>query len=113
MNDSFGKAVRKARLAHNLTQEQLAERVGIDRQTISNIENHKGNPKFEILFPLIRTLKITPSEIFYPEFQEENPGLHQLRALLADCTKEEAENLVAMSKARLPILRAKGKFEAQ
>lgn len=106
MNKSLGKAVRKARLAQNLTQGQLAERIGIDQRTVLNIENHKGNPKFEVLFPLIRALKIDPNEVFYPELQEENPALHQLQALISDCSQDEAAALVAVCQALLPTLRA-------
>lgn len=105
MNDPLGNMVRKARLAHGLTQEQLAELIGIDQRTILNIENHKGNPKFEILFPLIRALKIDPSEIFYPELQEGTPALGQLRALLSDCSADEAATLVAVCRSLLPTLR--------
>ncbi len=107
MNDSLGKVVRKARLAHGLTQEQLAELIGIDQRTILNIENHKGNPKFELLFPLIRTLKIDPSEIFYPELQDSKPALHQLQALLSDCSEDEAQDLLALCQSALPIFQAR------
>lgn len=107
MNKSLGKAVRKARLAQNLTQGQLAERIGIDQRTVLNIENHKGNPKFEVLFPLIRALKIDPNEVFYPELQEENPALHQLQALVSDCSEDEARDLLALCQSALPIFRAK------
>lgn len=103
----LGNAVRKARVQQNLTQGQVAERIGIDQRTVLNIENHKGNPKFEILFPLIRTLQIDPSEIFYPELKEESPALRQLQLLIADCSTGEAEDLVAMCKSVLPILRAR------
>ncbi len=107
MNDSLGKVVRKARLARGLTQEQLAELIGIDQRTILNIENHKGNPKFELLFPLVRTLKIDPSEIFYPELQDNKPSLRQLQALLADCSEDEAQDLLALCQSALPIFRAR------
>ncbi|MBS5432901.1 MAG: helix-turn-helix transcriptional regulator [Firmicutes bacterium] len=37
-----------------LSQAQLADKPHIDARTILNIENGKGNPKLEILYPLIR-----------------------------------------------------------
>ena len=33
-----GEAIRKARLAQNLTQEQLGERIGVQRAQISKLE---------------------------------------------------------------------------
>lgn len=35
----LGKYLKKERMQKNLTQEQLAERAGLDRSTISQIEN--------------------------------------------------------------------------
>ena len=50
---SLGNAVKKARKARDLTQVQVAEKIGIDSRTIINIENYNGNPKMEILYSLI------------------------------------------------------------
>ncbi len=37
-----GETIRKARLAQNLTQEELGERIGVQRAQISKIENGKS-----------------------------------------------------------------------
>jgi ribosome-binding protein aMBF1 (putative translation factor) len=37
-----GEAIRNARLRQNLTQEQLGERVGVQRAQISRLESGKG-----------------------------------------------------------------------
>lgn len=37
-----GEAIRKARLAQNLTQEQLGERIGVQRAQISRLEKGKS-----------------------------------------------------------------------
>jgi transcriptional regulator with XRE-family HTH domain len=41
---SIGEKLKQARLAVNLTQETMAEKVGVSRQTISNWENGKSYP---------------------------------------------------------------------
>ena len=51
---SLGDAVKRAREKSGLTQNKVAEIVDIDSCTILNIENYKGNPKMEVLYPLIR-----------------------------------------------------------
>ena len=51
-------AIKKARLELGLTQEQVAEKSGTDVRTIINMEQGRGNPKLETLFPLIQTLKM-------------------------------------------------------
>lgn len=61
---SLGDAVRRARGKLNLTQGEVAAQANMDSRTILNIENYKGNPKLEILYPLIRTLHLDPQEIF-------------------------------------------------
>ena len=47
-----------------LSQEKLAELLDVDYKTINFIENHKGNPTFEIVYQLIRVLKLDAREIF-------------------------------------------------
>lgn len=43
LHDYFvGEAIRKARLAQHLTQEQLGERVGVQRAQISRLEKGKS-----------------------------------------------------------------------
>ncbi len=87
---NLGDAVKKARSKTTLTQAQVAEKADIDNRTVLNIENNKGNPKLEVLYPLIRTLKIDLTEIFYPEVHRNSPSLNQLRILIEECTEEAA-----------------------
>ncbi|MFR8246787.1 MAG: helix-turn-helix transcriptional regulator [Roseburia sp.] len=45
------RVVRAAREEAHLSQAALAEQIGCDERTIPNIENDRGNPKFEVLLP--------------------------------------------------------------
>jgi DNA-binding XRE family transcriptional regulator len=72
-----------------------------------NIENFKGNPKLEILYPLIRMLNIDAQEVFYPELQQESPHLRQLMQLMSDCSDQEAETLIPIIQTILTALRSK------
>ena len=103
----LGEAVRNARAKTTLTQAQVAEKVGVDNRTVLNIENNKGNPKLEVLYPLIRTLKIDPTEVFYPEVHRDSPSLNQLRLMIEDCNEEEAEALIPVFESILNALRDK------
>ncbi len=60
----LAKAVRNARLERGLSQEKLAEILGLDTRTILNIEAGRGNPKFDKLYTLITYLKIPTDTIF-------------------------------------------------
>ena len=61
---TLGTVIRKAREEQGMSQASLAEKLGIDVRTIINIENFRGNPKFEVLYPLVTTLRIPADRIF-------------------------------------------------
>ena len=46
---NLAKVVRAAREEAHLSQAALPEQIGCDERTILNIENDRGNPKFEVL----------------------------------------------------------------
>lgn len=101
----LGDSIRKARISMDLTQYQLADAVGIDPRTILNIENHKGNPKMEILYPLIRTLNIDANEIFYPEQETTSQTINHIHRIISSCTESEADTLLPIIQSVLSALR--------
>ena len=103
----LGDVVKSARKRMDLTQNEVADSIDVDVRTIINIENFKGNPKLEVLYPLIRSLKIDSREIFYPEMQRESPALRQLRLLVEDCSEEEAAAIIPVLQAVVSALRDK------
>ena len=92
-SQTLGDVVRRARTKLDLTQNQVADSIDVDVRTVMNIENYKGNPKMEVLYPLVRALEIDSREIFHPEMQRESPALRQLRVLVESCSEEEAETI--------------------
>jgi transcriptional regulator with XRE-family HTH domain len=66
----FGKRLRRLRRQADFTQEQLAERVGVSVEFISNMERGINAPSFETLEKLGVSLDIKVSELF--EFQTED-----------------------------------------
>lgn len=101
----LGDAVKRARGKSGLTQNEVADAANIDARTVLNIENYKGNPKLEVLFPLVRTLKIDAREIFNPEMQRESHSLRHLRLLVEECSEEEAAAMIPVFEAVLAALR--------
>ena len=102
---TLGDAVKRARGKSGLTQSEVADAANVDVRTVLNIENYKGNPKMEVLYPLISVLKIDTKEVFYPEMQRESPALSQLRLLIEDCTEEEAASIIPIFNSVLSVLR--------
>ena len=103
----LGDVVRKARKKMGLTQDEVASAADIDVRTVINIENYRGNPKLEVLFPLVRCLKIDPMDIFYPEMQRDTPELKKLRLFIEECSEEEATAMIPIFQAVLSALRDK------
>ena len=56
--------VRELRLKMDLTQENLADRVGVSRQTINAIENERYNPSLELALKLGEIFAEAVEDIF-------------------------------------------------
>lgn len=102
----LGDTVKKARKKMGLTQNQVAVLTNSDERTIMNIENYKANTTMEVLYPLIRTLRIDPRDIFCPEMGKESPTHYQLQLLINGCSEEEAAALIPVCQAVISALRA-------
>jgi putative transcriptional regulator len=60
--------IRKLRFERNeLTQQDLAERVGVTRQTINAIELGKYSPSLEVAFRIAAVLQVPLDQVFRHE----------------------------------------------
>jgi putative transcriptional regulator len=66
---SVTNSVRALRFAHDeMTQADLAERVGVTRQTVIAIEQGRYSPSLELAFQIARAFKVPLEDVFhYPE----------------------------------------------
>ena len=103
---TLGNVVKQARLGQKLTQLEVAERIQADERTILNIEHYKGNPKLEILWPLLRTLEIDANTVFYPEKARDSSDMTRLQLLLADCSEDELKLLLPICESVLDAFRS-------
>ncbi|OCA90022.1 helix-turn-helix transcriptional regulator [Pradoshia sp. D12] len=62
--------VKVARVRVGLTQQQLAEAVGITRQTVSLIEKGKYNPSLKLCLQICYTVNTKLDEIFWIEKED-------------------------------------------
>ena len=58
--------IRERRKELGLSQEELAKKCGVSRQTINAIENNKYDPTLSLAFSLARELSIKVDELFTP-----------------------------------------------
>ena len=61
---NFGEQVKKKRKQANLSQEELAEKLGVHRTYMSFIERGQRNPSLLMVFKISRALKIKLPELF-------------------------------------------------
>lgn len=57
--------LKSARASLDMSQEQLAEAVGVTRQTIGMIEAGKFNPSLQLCIAICKTLGKTLNDIFW------------------------------------------------
>lgn len=62
--------IKELRARHNLTQEQLADKIGVRRETILFIESGKYNPSLKLAFQIAKELKSKIEEVFFFEDEE-------------------------------------------
>ena len=59
--------LKAARAAMDLSQQQLAERVGVSRQTISAIEKGDYKPTINLCISICKALNKTQDDLFWEE----------------------------------------------
>ncbi|MCO1578340.1 MULTISPECIES: helix-turn-helix transcriptional regulator [unclassified Crossiella] len=68
-------SIRALRFEHGqLTQAELAERIGVTRQTVIAIEAGRYSPSLEMAFQIARVFNVPLEQVFqYPGDAEERP----------------------------------------
>jgi len=59
--------LRVLRAEHNLSQADLAQRLGVSRQTVNAIETGKYDPSLPLAFKVARVFAQRIEDIFFPD----------------------------------------------
>ena len=65
----IGAFIRTLRKEKNMTQQELADKLGVSDKAVSKWENGRGLPDYSLLSPLCELLEVTPSELIKGEAQ--------------------------------------------
>jgi len=68
----FGKQLAELRKRHHLKQKELAEKLNVSQQVISNIENDKTNPDVELLRKIADLYGMSMDRIIGRDFSEDD-----------------------------------------
>lgn len=90
MKLSIGENIRKFRKNNDLTQETLAEQLGVTYQSISRWENGTTYPDIELLPAIAETLKITVDELLgMTQMEKEKRACNAFDKLRCECIKRD------------------------
>jgi len=64
--------IKELRARHDMTQDDLAKKVGVRRETILYLEKGKYNPSLKLAHDIAKVLKTTIDDLFIFEDREEN-----------------------------------------
>ncbi|WP_299267047.1 helix-turn-helix transcriptional regulator [Halorientalis sp.] len=56
---------------HGLSQRELAEHVGVTRQTINAVEGNRYDPSVELVFTLAAFFECSVEDLFHPDIDPE------------------------------------------
>lgn len=112
----FGEKMKKARLAKKLTQEQMAEKLGVNKGTISHYEKGKTFPGEEKLRMVAKTLNVSfdyllgDGEILDHLDGSESIGKPTVKEKVIEIDKVKAESLDIVDEAIKKLLDLRKNF---
>ena len=101
----IGSRIRAIRLEQKMTQERLAESVGVGVTHISHIETGNSIPSVQVLVDIINALDCSADELLCIDVKRARPHLNSwLSELASDCNETEVKlisDMVVSMKASL------------
>ena len=105
---SIGQKVKQIRLRRGVTQEQLAEAVGVGVTHISHLETGSGTVSLKVFLAIINYLECSADEILCKEISTARPIVDNwLAELVADCDQTEVKIIADTVAALKHTLRKK------
>lgn len=102
---AIGQRIRKIRKAHGLSQEILAEKVGISPTHMSHIETGNTKLSLPVLVALAAELEVRTDDLLYDETAAgRNASMNNILHILDTCTTQQIkiiENILKAAKISL------------
>ncbi len=98
----FGKRLKELRKIHKLTQEQLAEIIGLDPKQICRIENGACFTTFETLQKIAKIFNVKIYDLFYSEHKKSKDALiKEMNEIFERASDEKVELIYKLVKAAI------------
>lgn len=95
----IGQRIRKYRKAHNFSQEQLAEAVGISVTHMSHIETGNTKLSLSVFADIVRALEIQSDDLLFDEKSGRNTALNELSEVFDSSTDAQIRIITDVVKA--------------
>ncbi len=87
---AIGQRIRKIRKAHNLSQEELAEKVGISTTHMSHIETGNTKLSLPVLVDLAAFLEVHTDELLYDATSvDRSEAVEEIIHILDSCNTQQ------------------------
>lgn len=97
MAEFLNENVKYLRTTKNISQQALAEKIGVDRSTISRIENCEIETTIDNAIKIANALNISLSDLVNKDFKNENAKLEEIDYLYEkfknDLTDDDKEHI--------------------
>ena len=111
---AIGKRIKIARIRTNLTQETVAERIGVTPQHISNIETGNSRVSLTALVAIANLMGVSVDELLCEPVLKSKPVfIKEMSELFSDCNEYEIRVLADILKAAKTSMRDVKMFESQ
>ena len=110
--NAIGKRIKIARIKKNLTQEAIADKIGITPQHVSNIETGNASVSLTTLVAIANTLTVSVNDLLCDTVLISKAVFEmEAKELFEDCNEYEIRVLVDVLKATKQSLRTVKLFE--
>ena len=96
----MGYRIAKRRTELGMSQEKMAESIGVNRNTVMRIENGEHSPRADRITTICEVLHVTPNELFGMNTLSkapDDPRLSQLQMALDHLPKEKQDTFFEMA----------------
>lgn len=103
LNELIGRNIRKYRKESRLTQEQLAERVGVSTSFCANIERGGRSMSIQVLTKFANALNVSVDSLVRDPSEVDGQHTENIRALLSESSEDVsslAEDIVRLLVSR-------------
>ena len=94
----IGEFIKEQRALKNLTQKQLAEKLGVTDKAISRWETGKGIPDVSLLIPLSNALEVSVHEILLGEKIEEEKKIEKYEETIVNTLTTNKKQISSLHK---------------